>query len=514
LHTGAQASVGHAALTGRRILIAEDLPDARVAVAAMLQAMKLRVDEVGSAAEALVAVAAATAAGDDYDVVLLDQTLPHMDGCDAARRLAARRVASRPAIVLLASAQESGVMRPSYNPDIAAILVKPVLPLQLEATIAQVLDGVSLCGARDASPSPAEGQLRRVHRRARILVAEDNPVNQQVLVDLLRAVGLDADVASTGREAVRMAGEAAYDLILMDMHMPEMDGVEATRSIRRLAHADATPIVAVTANAFSEDRLLCLAAGMNDHIAKPVDPKTLYDVLLRWLPVKIDLGAVHGDVSSTTTRDGDDEVAARLAGIPGLDVELGRKRVGGRNATYVRVLRQFIDHYANGYLPPEIMTGAGDARDLRNRVHSLKGASGTVGVTSVQVRAAALELAMSGRTDAPELAGELRSLDGELVAIVGAIEGCMAKTETEGTSTLDAAELHAALDQFEVLLANSDFGAGAHYREIAPALRAAFGEDVRTLARDIGNFDFERALTRLRALRIDATRSPAENAPL
>ena len=98
------------------------------------------------------------------------------------------------------------MMRPARNADIAATLVKPVLPLQLEATIARVLDGASLCCAGEASPSPAEGQLRRVHKRARILVAEDNPVNQQVLVDLLRAVGLDADVASTGRDAVRMAG--------------------------------------------------------------------------------------------------------------------------------------------------------------------------------------------------------------------------------------------------------------------------------------------------------------------
>jgi CheY-like chemotaxis protein len=403
-------------------------------------------------------------------------------------------------------------MRSPCGSGLAATLVKPVLPLQLEATITQVLDGASLCGVGETSPSPTEGQLRRLHRRDRILVAEDNPVNQEVLVDLLRAVGLDADVASTGREAVRMATNNTYDLILMDMHMPEMDGIEATRSIRGLAHAAATPIVAVTANAFSEDRHLCLAAGMNDHIAKPVDPQTLHDVLLRWLPVKFNPGAAGDDVPAIRSGDDDDEAVARLAEISGLDVELGRKRMGGRNATYVRVLRQFIDHYAKGCLPPEIPTGAADFRGLRNRVHSLKGASGTVGATTVQARATALELAMSGRTDATELAGELRALDSELAAIVGAMAACMAKAEPVGTSTLDRAQLHAALDQFEVLLANSDFGAGAHYREIAPDLRAAFGDEIQTLARDLGNFDFERALTRLRAMRIDATPAPAENA--
>jgi hypothetical protein len=130
---------------------------------------------------------------------------------------------------------------------------------------------------------PAEAQLRSRHAGTQILLAEDEPINQEVSRGLLEDIGLVVDLAEDGAQAVEMARRTRYDLILMDMQMPNLNGIDATRAIRAIAGHEFTPILAMTANAFNEDRQTCLAAGMNDHIAKPVDPGALFETILTWL---------------------------------------------------------------------------------------------------------------------------------------------------------------------------------------------------------------------------------------
>ncbi len=262
-------------------------------------------------------------------------------------------------------------------------------------------------------PDEAEQLLASRYRHARILLAEDNPINQEVALDLLHSAGLQVDLASNGEEAVQRFAEADYDLILMDMQMPVMDGLAATRQIRRSPRGH-LPILAMTANAFGEDRQRCLDAGMNAHIAKPVDPTNLYATLIRWLPLSPRQGSTDAPPPpppATTSEDALPAFIDSLQRIPGLDVETGLRAVRGRAASYRRLLGTFLAQHGNDHRT--IADAIAEARfaDASHLAHTLKGAAGTLGLNAVQQTAsqlnAALRLSDAERPELEQLQAEL-----------------------------------------------------------------------------------------------------------
>lgn len=232
----------------------------------------------------------------------------------------------------------------------------------------------------------AEGRLRRLHRGRRILLAEDNPINVEVVCEMLHAVGLAVISAEDGRRAVALAGRERFDLVLMDMQMPEMNGLDATRAILGLAGCGALPIVALTANAFAEDRRACLEAGMVDTLTKPVEAAQLYAALLRWLPA-VPEGEEEAPPPSSAASPAADARLARLRAIPGLDVDRGLAVLRGKTDKYIRLLEQFLATHGGDAGRLRSCLADGDREAARQVAHRLKGAAGVLGLQPIAAAA-------------------------------------------------------------------------------------------------------------------------------
>jgi len=497
-------------LRGRRVLVVDDNPLARQTLAEMLRSMTFRVDEASSAPEALALVSAADAASDPYAVAFIDWRMPGMDGIEAARRIAAMPLRSKPRSVIVTAYGREEVFHEAEGARLEGVLVKPVSPSLLFDTTMRAL--ASEAPVEAGAPGPAHaasgGPAPAGLRGARVLLVEDNDLNQQVAVELLTAAEVQVDLAANGAEGVRRVAEQAYDLVLMDLQMPVMDGFEATRRIRALPGRERLPILAMTANAMAGDRERSLAAGMNDHVTKPIDPDALFDALRRWIPRQGAEATAGAAPVPAAPRPGGGGLAADdpLGSVPGLDAVDGLRRVLGRRDVYVGLLRTFVSGQSDA--PGAIRAALAEGRraDAERAAHTLKGVAGSIGAGPLQAAAGAVESAVRRGASASEVAPLLERAAGELAGLVAALGRVVPPEETvaPAAGTVDPAALRAAVSRIEALLEQDDVEALVALQESEPLLAAAYGERAAGLRQLVKSYRFGDALDLLRQAVRDA----------
>ncbi len=472
------------------VVIEDDATAAEVA-ATMLAADDWRVQVFGDGEAALAALAAGAPALSEVGLLLVDLELPGIRGTETIRRACARRGLIRPLVLLLsAHGQEilSGAVAEAGE-LIDEGLSKPLDSEALRAAIAraQVLraahTGRLLAGARLQGLS--------------VLLVEDNPINRHVATEILLTEGARVETAANGRLCLELLSRtpAAFDVVLMDIQMPELDGYETTREIRMNREFAGLPIIAMSANASSDDRMQSRAAGMNDHLAKPIDVATLVAAI--WRHTR------GGELPRATPAELPGEIVN--AAPPVLSVERALARLAGNRALYAQMARMFAAEQGESARKLSEALMQGDRNEAGRAAHTLKGVAATLGAEALSATAAQLERALKKRIEPDELLRMSDGLGAALAEAIVALERAADELAPLYTSVIPMSEFDAdryasALDELVVALVDSDMAALDRFASLRVATPEPLLEPLRAVEDALTRLDFEGAVEACRRL--------------
>ncbi|RJX75170.1 response regulator [Vibrio sinensis] len=488
------------------VLIVDDSMAARGILFGLCKSLNFKAEVASSGAEALEQIAAAQQMERPFDIILADWKMPNMDGIELGRQIALLPNLNKPPYFVMVTAYDRDEIKAQLNGvKVDATITKPVS----SSTLHDTLLGVVSQQGRPSFPSittKLDLSIAQGIAGARILLVEDNLINQEIAIELLHLAGLDVMTADNGQQAVEMVEKHTFDLVLMDIQMPVMDGYQATKTIRSTGQYDALPIIAMTANAMSGDREKCLAAGMNDHLPKPINPNQVFKTLLDWIEPT-------GESVSVLIEDADTE----SFDVDGFDTESALARMAGNVKAYRKTLTHVIQSEANVV---ERVNQAIEDNDINSAViavHSLKGIAGNIGATYLIEPTERLEhsLAAQERTiqdhaiqEKIQLSEQQQAMLSEVGALVNrmltAITEALARSEPivqNQIAEIDSDKFRELTHLLYQQLDDFDSSAVDTFDEILECMGGGLDRDLASqLSTSISNYDFDAALPLLEQL--------------
>lgn len=395
-------------LFGLKVLTVDDNPIARKILGKVLASMGFEVETVSNGRDAIARLKSEEEEGHPFGLTIMDWKMPNMDGIETAGKILQAGLTNPPKMLMLTAHRKEEILDEAINAGFSSVLTKPVQPSSLLDAIVAVSEGKSPYDRR------TEKTVSLDLKGATVLLAEDNDINRDVALQFLTDAHATVIEARDGKEAVDLASKSEFDLILMDIQMPRMDGFEATRTIRSMETLKRTPIIAMTAHAMKGDRERCIDAGMDDHIPKPVDPDILIATAHRWI-----FGRGEGE-TVLRLKGKNPEESQQFSGI---DLTAGLRRASGDRGRYRSLLDKFIkEFFPLGKSAMEAID-AGNIQESSRLIHSLKGASATLGLLDVQRLSEDLEASIATGSRVPDLLWkELQELEPSIRELLSCME--------------------------------------------------------------------------------------------
>ena len=491
-------------LQGMRVLVVDDNATCRHILQSYLESFTFNVTKTVGGLDALQAIEKANQDELPFQLVVLDWKMPGMDGIEAARKI--REMAGlsiMPKILLISAFSQSEDLRYLEGNVVNGILAKPFQQSELFDATVEIFGSSEGSVKRGMATALFHPDLVEKISGAYLLLVEDNEINQQVARELLEMVGVTVAIAENGEEAIARLWKEKFDGVLMDMQMPVMDGITATREIRKNPRLDDLPIIAMTANVMASDREQCLAVGMNDYIIKPLDPNQMVATLAKWI--------VPAQANALPPAYGQEEVRVpeTLPNLPGVRVDQGVRRMNGSVKGYCAILEKFRNGQQNTLAEIRSAIVANDWGKAERLSHTLMGLLGTLGAEKLKGKAGKLDVAIRDKTNAPiELL--FPEVDFELTRLFAAIDRALQLRATEkgadeeladATNPVNMEELTNLIHQVKLQLEQFDSSAGdtvARIRQIVNG-DAAMKKAIVAIERHVSGYDYERGLAELNA---------------
>jgi CheY-like chemotaxis protein len=461
-------------LRGMKVLVVDDNTTSRGIFQEMLESFSFEVTLAASAQEGLTELEKASES-EPFELVIMDWKMPGMDGIEASKRIKSHKDLGKiPAIVMVTAYGREEVMQQAEEVGLEGFLLKPVSPSMLFDATMQAFGEAVPENSRIKQRKEQEAKALENIQGARVLLVEDNEINQQVAKEILEGAGLAIEISINGQEAVNAVKENSYDAVLMDVQMPVMDGYTATREIRKDKRFKDLPIIAMTAHAMAGDEDKSLEAGMNGHVAKPIDPDQLFATLREWIKPSEKRAQVKKAEIPVERPESDKTVpeAEELPeDLPGFDLSDGLKRLQGNKTLYRKLLLNFATDYSEAANDIRIALDSSDFEQTHSMVHNLKGLAGNLAATELQAAAMNLEKLVKG---VEKKTPQAKELDLKLSDLENALNQALESAQSLGAS---AEENVCKLSDDEIADIPSEFA-----QDIAKRIRgAAEMGDVMTL---------------------------------